>query len=173
MRDGLLRRSIHRLWKRRLVRFTVGGCINMLSRLTLAYLLARAGIPIWLNYGIVHLFTLAFGYSYHSLVTFHHRMSIRSFRRFLLSVIALRITDYVLVVGVNQLAVVRESIRSFPALGGFIADNLFMLSILVVSSIMFVLRYMLFRKVTFQQSGQGLGKRTAPSDDEEMRAGSR
>jgi hypothetical protein len=173
MRDGFLRRSIERLWKKRLVRFTAGGSMNMLSRLILAYLLKRSGISIWLNYGIVHLFTLAFGYSYHSLVTFHHRMSLRSFWRFLLSVIALRITDYVLVVGVNQLAPVRDSIRSVPAVGGYIADNLFMISILVVSSIMFVLRYMLFRKVTFQQDGEDVGERIARADDEEIQAGIR
>lgn len=146
----MLKELLSRLWKIRLVRFTIGGCLNMINRLIIAYLLQRAGCPVWANYALVHLFTLFFGYTYHTLFTFRQTIGFRGFRNFLFSVIGLRITDYVLVVGANQLELVREQVYSIPGVGEFLGDNLFLISIIIVSSIMFIIRYTLFRKVTFR-----------------------
>lgn len=146
----MLRKLVSRLWKIRLVRFTTGGSLNMMNRLIIACLLQRMGCPVWANYALVHLFTLFFGYTYHTLFTFRTALGFRGFRNFLFSVIGLRITDYVLVVGANQLKLVREQAYSVPGAGGFLGDNLFLISIIIVSGIMFIIRYTLFRKVTFR-----------------------
>ncbi len=140
---------IGKLWSNRLVRFTTGGCLNLLNRLCWAFLFELAGLPIWLNYGLVHIVTLMFGYTYHTLVTFRQKTSLGSFRRFVLSVIVLRIVDYCIVVVANHFEPIRARIYSLPGIGSFMGDNLFYISILTISIIMFVIRYTVFRKITF------------------------
>lgn len=143
-----------KLWSNRLVRFTTGGCLNLLNRLCWAFLFALAGLPIWLNYGLVHLITLIFGYTYHTLVTFRQKTSLGSFRRFVLSVIGLRVVDYCLVVATNHLEPIRTRIYDLPGIGSFLGDNLFYISIFTVSIIMFVIRYTVFRKITFATASE-------------------
>lgn len=140
---------IGKLWSNRLVRFTAGGCLNLLNRLCWAFLFELAGLPIWLNYGLVHMITLIFGYIYHTLVTFRQKTSPGSFRKFVLSVIALRMIDYGIVVAANLVELIRARIYSLPGIGSFMGDNLFYISIFTVSIIMFVIRYTVFRKITF------------------------
>jgi len=143
-----------KFWSNRLVRFTTGGCLNLLNRLCWAFLFSLAGLPIWLNYGLVHLITLAFGYTYHTLVTFRQKTSLGSFRKFVLSVIGLRVVDYCLVVATNQLEPIRARIYGLPGIGSFLGDNLFYISIFTVSIIMFVIRYTVFRKITFARPSE-------------------
>jgi len=141
-----------KLWSNRLVRFTTGGCLNLLNRLCWAFLFSLAGLPIWLNYGLVHLITLVFGYTYHTLVTFRQKTSLGSFRKFVLSVIGLRVVDYCMVVATNHLESIRVRIYGIPGIGSFLGDNLFYISIFTVSIIMFVIRYTVFRKITFAEA---------------------
>lgn len=154
---------IGKFWSKRLVRFTTGGCLNLLNRLCWAFLFELAGLPIWLNYGLVHIVTLIFGYTFHTLVTFRQKTSLGSFRRFVLSVIVLRVVDYCIVVAANHLEPIRARIYSFPGIGSFLGDNLFYISIFTVSIIMFVIRYTVFRKITFAViSEQAADERKVP-----------
>ncbi len=150
-RHGVPRGLIGQFWSKRLVRFTAGGSLNLLNRLCWAFLFELAGLPIWLNYGLVHMITLVFGYTYHTLVTFGQKISLGSFRRFVLSVIVLRVVDYGIVVAANLVELIRARIYSLPGIGSFMGDNLFYISIFTVSIIMFVIRYTVFRKITFAQ----------------------
>jgi len=152
-----------KLWSNRLVRFTTGGCFNLLNRLCWAFLFSLAGLPIWLNYGLVHLITLIFGYTYHTLVTFRQKTGLVSFRKFVLSVIGLRVVDYCLVVATNHLESIRARMYGLPGIGSFVGDNLFYISIFTVSAIMFVIRYTVFRKITFAKvSEQGNDGKMVP-----------
>jgi putative flippase GtrA len=135
------------------VRFTTGGCLNLLNRLVWAFLFETAGMPVWLNYGLVHAITLIFGYTWHTRITFRQKPGLRSFGRFVLSIAALRVTDYCLVVAVNLLEPVRAEAYTIPAIGSFVGDNLLYMSIAVVSIVMFFIRYTIFRKVTFAERG--------------------
>ena len=138
----------------------------MINRLCWAFLFQKIGLAIWVNYGLVHLITLGFGYSYHTLITFRRKMSIRGFWKFVLSVIVLRIVDYILVIGSNQLNLVRNRVYEIPSVGEFLGDNLFFVSIAFVSGIMFIIRYTLFRKVTFADKGASDKSGVSPSDHE-------
>ena len=153
-RHGVPGGLIGKLWNTRLVRFTTGGCLNLLNRLCWAFLFELAGLPIWLNYGLVHIITLIFGYTYHTLVTFGQKPSPGSFRRFVLSVIAIRVLDYGIVVAANLVEMIKARIYSLSGIGSFMGDNLFYISIFTVSIIMFFIRYTVFRKITFARASE-------------------
>jgi hypothetical protein len=68
-----------------------------------------------------------------------------------MSVISMRIVDYGLVVGANQIALLKDAARDIPIAGDFMADYLLQITILFTSVLMFVVRYLVFKHITFRE----------------------
>ncbi|MHC4414426.1 MAG: GtrA family protein [Planctomycetota bacterium] len=147
----MLDRLINRLWRFRLLRFAGGGALNLCNRLLLAFLFAALHMPVWLNYALVHAVTLVFAFFYHSHATFRKRPTLLGFRRFVLSVLALRVADYLFVVLANQIGAMQHQVSAVPHIGDFLGRYFFYATIIVSSVCMFFIRYTIFRKWTFDQ----------------------
>lgn len=154
------------LWNIRLLRFASGGLINLCIRLLLVYVFTAAGLALWLNYAIVHAITLAVAFFYHSKVTFGVDTTLRSFLRFVTSVIVIRGADYAFVLIASQSSVVVQWAYSLGSFGGLIGNNIVYINVILASAIAFVFRYLVFIHFTFRSVTDG---DSAPPDNHENR----
>ncbi len=137
------------IWHIRLIRFASGGAVNLCIRLILVFLFVLAGIPLWLNYALVHLVTLIFAFFYHSRITFGTNPDITAFYRFVGSVIIIRALDYGFVLLANSSPAIAEWVSTLPLLGSLLADYLLYTSIILASAVSFIVRYCIFTRYTF------------------------
>ena len=137
-------------WNIRLVRF---GCVagtNLSIKLLLTALFKQIGLPLWLNYGVVHGVVVVLAYLFHSKITFQEqRRSLRGFWRFFVSVLLLKGADYGIVVITNHIGPVKQYVYRLPMYGQFLGDNLLYVIIVLSSMIIFLLRYMVFKNIVF------------------------
>lgn len=148
---NLLSKAFARLWGIRLVRFGAGGSCNLTLKMALAYTFLVLSMPLWLNYALVQVATLFFAYGYHSRITFGLPMSAQGFGKFTLSILVLRIIDYVFVLSANYVSVFGTQVASIPRVGAFLAEHLLFVTIALATVLIFFLRYAIFKKYTFQE----------------------
>ena len=149
--SGSVRKPLRRIWEFRLVKFAGGGLLNLFNRLLLVFIFASVGMPLALNYAMVHLFTLGFAFFYHSKITFRTRPSLAGFRRFVGSVILIRIFDYGFVLVATESVQVLELVSSLPYVGDFLGRRLLYLNVLIASALTFTIRYVVFTRFTFRE----------------------
>ncbi len=141
--------SFQNPWKFQVLRFGFGGCISTSLKLILLWIFQKGGLPLWLNYAIVHCLIVFVAYGYHSQVTFRMSPSVSYFFRFLASVAGLKLLDYGLVVVVNNIEFIQGYVYELPYVGTFVGDHLVYFSVISTTLFIFFLRYFLFKKVVF------------------------
>jgi putative flippase GtrA len=147
--------SLHRLWRVRLTRYTVGGLFNMVNRLLLVLAFASLGVPLALNYALVHLLTFAVAFFYHTKVTFGVRLTFERLSRFLGSVILIRALDYGFVLAATASGQWLECVSSLPYVGALLSEYLLYVNVVIASFAAFLLRYLLFTRFTFSHRDFG------------------
>lgn len=153
---------LQRIWRLRLLRFASGGLLNLFNRLLLVFVFSSLGLPLALNYAIVHLITFIFAFFYHSKVTFGVRLSVGGLKRFAGSVVLIRLLDYAFVLVATQSAQLLQWVSSIPHLGDFLGAQLLYINVLIASAITFVVRYLIFTRFTFSE---GIRSRTTRRGD--------
>lgn len=151
MLDSSLR-PFRRFWCFRFVRFLGGGVFNLSIRLILVNLFIHLGFSLSTNYALVHLITLIFAYFYHSAVTFGVRPSRELLKRFMCTVIVLRLLDYGFVVAATQSSSWLRWVSSTPWIGDFLGRHLVYFNVLLASTFILAIRYLIFTRITFAQS---------------------
>lgn len=137
-------------WNIRLVRFAGVAGSNLSIKLLLTALFKKIGLPLWLNYGFVHVVVVVLAYLFHSRITFQEqRRSLSGFRKFFVSVLLFKGADYGIVVITNHIGPVKEYAYRLPMYGQFLGDNLLYVIIVLSSMIIFLLRYMVFKNIVF------------------------
>ncbi len=151
------------LWNIRIVRFTGGAGVNLSTKLSLTAVFRWWGLPLWLNYGLVHAIVVVVSYYYHSRVTFEEeKRSFKGFTRFFLSVLILKLADYLVVVITNNISALQNYVNGIPGCGPFLGDHLLYIVIVCSSTVIYFFRYFLFKNLAFRQRM----KRTAQRDSE-------
>lgn len=146
---------LQNFWRLRLVRFAGGGLINLCSRLFLVFLFASLGLPLYVNYAVIHVLTFVFAFIYHSTVTFGVRISPSSLKRFLGSVLLVRALDYAFVIVATGSTQWLEWVSSVPRLGDLLGSHVLYINVLIASAASFVVRYLIFTRYTFTESLRG------------------
>ena len=143
---------VNYLWNLRIVRFTCGGGINLSVKLFLTAIFKKFGLPLWLNYGIVHSIVVVLSYFYHSIITFEeHKRSFRGFWKFFLSVLILKLTDYSVVIITDNISMLKHYVYNIPTYGSILGDNLLYIIIIFSSVTIYLIRYFLFKNIIFVQ----------------------
>ena len=138
-------------WKIRLVRFGGGAFINLTLKLILAFIFKSIGLALWLNYALVQIIILFVSYPYHSIVTFRKKINIDGFIKFILSVLAFKILDYLMVVIINNVETFKLYLYHIPLWGNFIADYFLYITIFLSTVIIFFLRYFVYKEGVFPE----------------------
>lgn len=141
-------------WRLRVLRFLAGGFLNLGIRLMLVYFFFVLGVSLLVNYALVHFLTFVFAFLYHSRVTFGVRPSLKLLKRFLASVMLLRLLDYSFVVIATKSALWLQWVSSVPCFGDIIKHHLLYFNVLVASLVVLVIRYLVFTRITFLQTNR-------------------
>lgn len=148
---GKIAGPIEYLWRIRLIRFAGGSCVNLGTKLCLTAIFERLGLPLWLNYGLVHAVVVVIAYLFHSKVTFResHR-SLAGFKRFFVSVLGLKILDYGIVVLTAHAEKIKDLAYTAPYIGLYLGDYILYFIIILTTVLIFALRYMVFKHIVFK-----------------------
>ncbi len=139
-------------WNFRIVRFTGGAGVNLSTKLFLTAAFRWLGLPLWLNYGLVHAIVVVVSYMYHSRVTFQEdKRTLAGFARFFLSVLVLKLADYLVVVITNNISALQDYVYGIPGYGLFLGDHLLYIIIVLSSTVIYFFRYFLFKNLAFRQ----------------------
>lgn len=138
------------LWNLRIVRFTCGGGVNLSAKLFLTSVLKNIGLPLWLNYGLVHSMVVVLSYFYHSLITFEEpKRSFKGFWKFFLSVLILKLIDYSVVIITDNISILKYYVYNIPVYGTIIGDNLLYIIIILSSGTIYLIRFFIFKNIIF------------------------
>jgi putative flippase GtrA len=77
-------------------RFSVGGLINICSKILLVSFFGLLLVPPFINYLLTHTVILFFSYFYHSKITFQSSISYNHFIKFTQCVMGIKVLDYML-----------------------------------------------------------------------------
>ena len=69
-----------------------------------------------------------------------------------MSVLVLKMADYLVVVITNNISAIQEVARNVPIFGEFMYDNILYIIIILTSTVIYFFRYFIFKKIFFKQS---------------------
>ena len=128
-------------------------CVNLGTKLGLTAVFDRIGLPLWLNYGLVHAVVVVVAYLFHSKITFREaRRSLAGFKRFFLSVLGLKVLDYGIVVATGHAEQLKSAAYAIPYAGRYVGDYILYFIIVLTTLLIFALRYMVFKHIVFKRS---------------------
>jgi coenzyme F420-reducing hydrogenase beta subunit len=133
-----------RFFSDRGVRYFTGCALSVLIKVALTNLLVFFLLPVEFSYLLVHVVILFYSFLYHGHVTFPGGgVTVRHFFKFTFAVILLKVVDYFLVV---KAAVWFEGTAG-DGRSALAVHTLISLAVVVVSGLIFVVRYFLYRYI--------------------------